>query len=163
MAGGGVKLYTPGVGNLKLPYLPDSIDVSEIAPVYSQQPRPGRRPILYKTGLSLPKQRFSATVADHGASIEGVLSELRQHSEGEHPTRLYLGGRKRISGPVTGLSWTEMDHDTSGRCIRAVVDVELTTKADVKINIGPVKPKKPGKHKPPAKHKPNKKPGKGKK
>ncbi len=161
-----LRLYTPGIGETVLPWIPRSITVSDVNDTFTTQERPGSAPVLYKTGKGLKKQRLSVTISrtDEG-SVESTLAALEAHATSDEQTRVLMASQTRINSHVTRLEWDEVDWDITGACIRAVADIEFTTASDAAVSIGPVKggsgpakkPKKPGKKPKPVKKPPKKK------
>lgn len=138
------RLATSGLGTTVLPWLPEEIAVSGMADAWSKLDRPGRTPVLRRTGLSLPETRVTFRLSDGGGSVAGIIAELGAHTRDVNPTTLILASVSRGSMHVTDLTVTEKDWDESGNPTDATVDIVLTQASDASVPIGPLpKPKPP--------------------
>lgn len=140
------RIYAAGVGTVVLPWWPDEIARSAIAPIYETQDRPGRTPLLLRSGDSLPEVRVGCLVSTNTAEVNGVgnvsavLAALIKASKAKKPVSLKLASR---SGRyrVTDLGITELDWDTTGQPISAEVSMTLVSASDAVVPVGPIKKK----------------------
>lgn len=138
------RLYTPGVGVLRLPWWPTSVDNTRLGLVWTEQDRPGRRPLLLRQGRQLPQMQvaFTASGSHAEASIATWLATLGQHADSKQPTSLLLAQSNRGRMHLVNLSISETEWTESGAPSRANVDMTLTTVSDASAPIGPVKKKR---------------------
>lgn len=155
---GSMRLITTGLGTLRLPFIPEDIAVSGLAGSWEQVARPGRVPVLRRTGLNLASTRVSVVVWQQGQSIQSIIDVVKIHAESANPTSLILSKVTRGAMRITELSWSETDWNRDGAPIQATLDMTLTSSSDASAPIGPVPKPKPPKSKGKAKAK-----GKGKK
>jgi hypothetical protein len=140
------ELSCKGVGTLRLPWWPSDIESSGIAPVYAQQTRPGRSPLLLRESQSLPVQRLAFTLGTSPeSSAEADVALLRKMATAKVPVTLTLGGQSRKDYRITELSIVETDWTSTGAVAVAEVDLTMTKVSDAVAPIGPVKGKKPRK------------------
>lgn len=140
-----VRLSEQTAGTVVLPWWPDEIATSNIASVYEEQARPGREPLLLRSGDSLPELRIGCIVSTSDLSQEGsvadVLTALRQLARARKPVKVKIASR---SGQyrVTDLGITEMEWDAgSGDPSSAEVSLTLVTSSDAVVPVGPIKKK----------------------
>ena len=141
-----VRLSAPVIGTVVLPWWPDEIALSNYASVYETQARPGRTPLLLRSGDSLPELRIgclvSTTTAEVGrvGNVSTVLAALRRMASAPKPLTVKVAsrsGRYRL----TDLGITELDWDTDGQPISAEVSITLISASDAAVPIGPIKKK----------------------
>lgn len=141
------RLTAPGVGTVVLPWWPDEVAHSALAPVYQSQDRPGRAPLLLRSGDSLPEVRLGCVVSTANLAAEPhvgtVLEMLQLIAIAKRPVTLQLASR---SSPyrVTDLGITELDWNGEGQPTSAEVSVTLTSASDAVVPVGPIpgKPKR---------------------
>jgi hypothetical protein len=144
-----VTISAPSVGTVVLPWWPDEIATSNIAGVYETQERPGRSPLLLRSGDSLYEMRVGCivTVADVETSdhtVAQVLDALATMATIDSPVTVKLANR---SGRyrVTDLGITELDWDKAGSVLSAEVSMTLVVASEAVIPVGPIKKKpRPG-------------------
>lgn len=155
-----VTISAPSVGTVVLPWWPDEIATSNIAGVYETQDRPGRAPLLMRSGDALYEVRIGCivTVSDVETSdhtVAQVLDALATMATINAPVTVKIAsrsGRYRI----TDLGITELDWDKAGSVLSAEVSLTLTTSSDAVIPVGPIKRKpRPGNGKGGGKDKPS--------
>ncbi len=140
------RLYAQGVGTVVLPWWPDEIAHAAIAPLYETQDRPGRAPLLLRSGDSLAEVRIGCLISTTTAEINGVgnvsavLNGLRAAAQSKKPVNLRLASRKS-QYRVTDLGITELDWDDKGQPISAEVSMTLTSASDAAVPVGPIKKK----------------------
>jgi hypothetical protein len=139
-----LRLSAPAVGTVVLPWWPDEVAASNLAGVYEEQPRPGRRPLLLRSGDPLPEMRIGCIVstsnADRRGNVAKVLSGLRRLAVVKTPVTVKLAtrsGRYRI----VDLAITELEWDSKGQPSNAEVSLTLTTGSDAAVPVGPIKKK----------------------
>lgn len=137
-----MRIYTPSVGVTHLPWIPTEIAVSNLAAAWEEGNRPGRTPVLRRTGLNLPKTRLAFTVTNGGGSIAQTLAELAAHAAAADSSSLLFAAANRGVQHITELSATETDWDQYGNPVKATVDMTLTAASDASVPIGPVKKKR---------------------
>lgn len=141
------RLYSQGVGTVILPWWPSDVAWDGLAPAWEQQPRPGRKPLLLRSGESLPTLRIGCVVAapTPDTSVWPVLNGLGKIAASPYVCALSLGSRLsywRVSQfSYTELDWTSAKDGQFGACSKAEVSLELTQPSDASIPMGPVKPK----------------------
>lgn len=139
-------LSCKGVGTLTLPWWPSDIESRALSPVYAQQPRPGRVPLLLREARSLPEIRVAFTLGKQPEdSVDSDLSLLEAMANSRVPVTLTLAARDRANYRITDLSVVERDWTSKGSVSVADVDLTLTKVSDATAPIGPVKGKKPKK------------------
>jgi hypothetical protein len=140
------ELSCNGVGTLRFPWWPSDIESSGLSPVYAQQGRPGRTPLLLRESRSLPVIRIAFTLGTSPeSSAESDVALLSKMANARVPVSLSLGGQSRKDYRITELSIVETDWTSTGAVAVADVDLTLTKVSDAVAPIGPVKGKKPRK------------------
>lgn len=143
-----------GATTVILPWWPDEIAWNTMAYSWTEQPRPGRAPLLLQDAKTLPEislgfvlaYKPTTFVAD-ARSIQPVINDLRTIATSETPAQLMLAARDTGRWRVTDFAVTELDHATEGSPIRAEISMTLKRAQDASAPIGPVparKKKKPG-------------------
>lgn len=125
-----------------LPVWPDGIEFTGAADSWEQQGRPGRMPLLRRTGLALPTVRVDDLPVGVGPLTRSCLptiSALRRLARMRTPARLWTAGADRGRWRVTELGWTETDWAPSGQPSRATVSMTLTAASDPAVPVGPVR------------------------
>ena len=139
-----VRLSAPTLGTVVLPWWPDEIAQGNLAGVYEEQLRPGRRPLLLRSGDSLPELRIgcivSTTAAEGPGNVANVLTALRAMAKAKKPVTLKLASRS-ARYRVTDLGITELDWDSEGRPSSAEVSLTLLSASDAAVPVGPIKKK----------------------
>lgn len=139
-----VRISAPTIGTVVLPWWPDEIAESNLAGIYEQQARPGRRPLLLRSGSPLPELRIgcivSTTSADTPGSVAGVLAALRTLALARKPVDVKLASRS-AAFRITDLGISELDWDTDGQPSSAEVSLTLVSASDAAVPVGPIKKK----------------------
>jgi hypothetical protein len=137
-----VRLSAPTVGQVVLPWWPDEIAGGNLAGIYETQDRPGRTPLLMRSGDPLPELRVGCIVATNNPEQPGnvgpVLAALRRMAVVKKPVTVKLAsrsGRYRI----TDLGITELDWDTNGEPSQAEVSLTMTAASDAVVPVGPIR------------------------
>ena len=140
-----VRLSATVLGTVVLPWWPDEIASSALAGVYETQDRPGRTPLLLRSGDPLPELRIGCIVTTQNTGAAGnvatVLNGLRRLALAKKPLAVKLASRS-AQYRMTDLGITELDWDTDGEPSSAEVSLTLTAASDAVVPVGPV-PKKP--------------------
>lgn len=141
-----VRLYAPVIGTVVLPWWPDEIATGNIASTYETQARPGRAPLLLRSGDSLPEVRIGCLVSTTAAesavgNISTVLSGLRRMASARVAVALRLASRS-ARYRITDLGITELDWDSTGAPISAEVSITLVSASDAAVPVGPIKKKR---------------------
>jgi hypothetical protein len=139
-----VRISTPVLGTVVLPWWPDEIASGNLAGVYEEQARPGRAPLLLRSGDPLPELRIgcivSTTSADAAGNVGQVVAGLRRLALAKKPVDVKLASR---SGQyrITDLGITELDWDSNGEPSSAEVSLTLLSASDAAVPVGPIKKK----------------------
>lgn len=139
-----VRISTPVLGTVVLPWWPDEITSGNLAGVYEEQSRPGRTPLLLRSGDPLPELRIgcivSTTSADAAGNVGQVVAGLRRLALAKKPVDVKLASR---SGQyrITDLGITELDWDSNGQPSSAEVSLTLLSASDAAVPVGPIKKK----------------------
>lgn len=139
-----VRISTPVLGTVVLPWWPDDIASGNLAGNYEEQSRPGRTPLLLRSGDPLPELRIgcivSTTSADKPGNVAQVIAGLRRLALAKKPVDVKLASR---SGQyrITDLGITELDWDSSGEPLSAEVSLTLVSASDAAVPVGPIKKK----------------------
>ncbi len=138
-----LTIFAPVVGTVVLPWWPDEIATSSLAGIYETQDRPGRAPLLLRSGDPLPEVRVGCIVSTNGPDQTGnvaeVLAALRSLAVRPHlPVTVKMASRSG-SYRITDLGITEMEWDASGEPTMAEVSLTLTTASNAAIPVGPIK------------------------
>lgn len=137
--GRGLELYAPGVGLLRLPFLPDSIQLTDLGDTWTDIPRPGRRPLLVREGVNNAKMTFAVELWDGGGSILDQQADLRRLAKAATPVVVSIANEAWRGMRITGLAVTHTAWDNpDGRPTRGTADLELTEASDAAAVIGPV-------------------------
>lgn len=146
-----VRLSAPSVGTVVLPWWPDEVATSNIAAVYEEQQRPGRTPLLLRSGSSLHEVRIGCIVSVSNPevtddNVANVLDGLATLATVASPVSVKMASRT-AQYRITDLGITELDWDETGAPIAAEVSLTLVTASDASVPVGPIKkkPSKPGK------------------
>jgi hypothetical protein len=139
-----VRLAAPNVGTVVLPWWPDEIATTNLASVYETQERPGRAPLLLRSGDSLPEVRIgcivATSIAPQQSNVNNVLNALKKMARVRKPVTLRIASRSDRYR-ITDLGITELDWDGQGRPVNAEVSVTLVVSSNAAIPVGPIKRK----------------------
>jgi hypothetical protein len=148
-----VRLSAPSVGTVVLPWWPDEISSSNLASVYEEQARPGRTPLLLRSGEPLHEVRIGCIVSVTNSewadeNVANVLDGLATLATVEAPIALKLASRSS-QYRISDLGITELDWDETGAPTSAEVSLTLISASDAAVPVGPIKrkPSRPGKGK----------------
>lgn len=139
-----VRISAPAIGTVVLPWWPDEIAGANLAGIYEEQGRPGRTPLLLRSGDPLPELRIgcivSTTSADQPGNVGQVIAGLRRLALAKKPVDVKLASRS-ASYRITDLGITELDWDTNGEPSMAEVSLTLLSASDAAVPVGPIKKK----------------------
>lgn len=139
-----VRISAPTVGTVVLPWWPDEIASANLAGVYEEQARPGRTPLLLRSGDPLPELRIgcivSTTSADKPGNVGQIMSGLRRLALAKKPVAVKLASRS-AQYRMTDLGITELDWDADGEPSSAEVSLTLMSASDAAVPVGPIKKK----------------------
>ena len=139
-----VRISAPVIGEVVLPWWPDEISSASLAGIYETQDRPGRTPLLLRSGDPLPELRVGCIVATNNPEQPGnvaqVLTALRRMATAKKPVTVKLASRS-ATYRITDLGITELDWDTSGEPSSAEVSLTMTSASDAAVPVGPIKKK----------------------
>ena len=139
-----VQLVARVLGTVVLPWWPDEIADSNLAGIHETQDRPGRTPLLLRSGNPLPELRIGCVVSTSNTGQDGNVAELlaglRRLALAKNPLTVKLASR---SAPyrITDLGITELDWDSDGQPSSAEVSITLTSASDAVVPVGPIKRK----------------------
>jgi phage protein U len=143
-SGGYVRLFDPLGGTVvRLPWMPEEIETSNVAQAWSEVPRPGRVPLLLSSGKNLPKVSlpFRLVNAGHASHVEGTIDALEKLARSSNPVRLDVAQQFRGMYRITALSKRETAWDVTGKVTDAEITLELTRSSDMVVAVGPIKRK----------------------
>jgi hypothetical protein len=139
-----VRLAAPTIGTVVLPWWPDEVAESNLAGIYEEQLRPGRRPLFLRSGDPLPELRIgcivSTTSAEGPGNVATVLQGLRRMAVAKKPVTARLASRS-ARYRVSDLGITELDWDPKGEPTSAEVSLALVAASDAAVPVGPIKKK----------------------
>jgi len=139
-----VRISAPAIGEVVLPWWPDEIGSSNLAGIYETQDRPGRVPLLVRSGDPLPELRIGCIVATNNPEQPGnvgqVLAALRRMATAKKPVTVKMASRSSAYR-ITDLGITELDWDRSGEPSSAEVSLTMTASSDAAVPVGPIKKK----------------------
>jgi hypothetical protein len=139
-----VRISAPAVGEVVLPWWPDEIGASNLAGIYETQDRPGRTPLLLRSGDPLPELRIGCIVTTvntgQAGNVASVLTALRALATAKKPVSVKLASRS-AAYRITDLGITELDWDTDGQPSSAEVSITMTSASDAAVPVGPIKKK----------------------
>lgn len=138
-----------GAITVTLPWWPDEIAWNTMAYSWTEQPRPGRAPLLLQEARTLPEISIGFVLAFKptnfvfdAPSIQPTINDLRAIATSETPTQLMLAARDTGRWRITDFAITELDHAPEGSPIRADVSMTLKRAQDAAAPIGPVPARK---------------------
>lgn len=140
----GVRLFDPFTGTIvRLPWMPDEIETSNIAQAWEQVNRPGRRPLLLSRGKNLPTVALPVRLVTpgHASDIQGTLDTLEKLARSSNPLHLNVGAQFRGAWRITGLTARETHWNAGGKPVDADVTLELTAASDMVAAVGPIRRK----------------------
>jgi hypothetical protein len=139
-----VRISAPVIGEVVLPWWPDEIAGSNLAGIYETQDRPGRTPLLMRSGDPLGELRIGCIVATNNPEQPGnvaqVLGALRRMALARKPVTVKLASRS-ARYRITDLGITELDWDGTGEPSQAEVSITMTAASDAVVPVGPIKRK----------------------
>lgn len=139
-----VRLTAPTIGTVVLPWWPDEISSAALAGIYEPIDRPGRTPLLLRSGDPLPEVRIGCIVTTQNTgedgNVEAVLAGVRAMALVKKPVKLKIASRS-ARYRVTDLGITELDWDATGLPSSAEVSMTLTVASDAVVPVGPIKRK----------------------
>lgn len=145
--------------DVEVDYVSRTADEAGVAPTYEEVDRPGRTPLLLRSGRPLPRLSFDATFLRGNTrhSVESRLAELRRLADSGLPVII------RNYGPSAAGRWRLVDvsiaHDSrrhgNNHTTRATVSLTFTRVSDATVHVGPLS----GGAKPPPAARPPAKPG----
>ena len=134
-----LRLFTREAGLLRLPWVPETLSTSDAHDgVWEEVPRPGRKPLLIKTGRNLAKLAFAARLYDGGRSVAPLQKQLRALSKSKDPIVVTFSQHERGVFRMTGLAFTDTQEGSGGRPVESVADIELTEDSDAAPVLCPV-------------------------
>ena len=133
-----MRMFTREAGLLRLPLIPVSRSVGDAHDVWERIDRPGRRPLLVRTGKNLETLAFAAELYDRGRSVASFQRLLRKLSRSEDPIVVTLSAQDMGVFRMTGLAFTDTEENDAGQPTRSVADIELTEDSDASPVVGPV-------------------------
>lgn len=149
-----VRLTSSRLGTVVLPWWPDEIAWGSMAATYEEQERPGRLPLLLRSGVGLEELRIgtvvrprdlegSGTGAATSPTVASILDTLRGMSRAIMPITVSIAGRSS-SYRMTDLGITEIEWDSAGNPLAAEISITLKAASEAVVPVGPVKGKGKG-------------------
>lgn len=148
-----VRLTSGQLGTVVLPWWPEEITWGGMAATYDEQERPGRKPLLLRTGAGLEELRIGTVVRprdlagsgtvgaageDMSPSISSILDALRAMSVARQPITVAIAGRSALYR-MTDLGITELEWSSSGSPLVAELSLTLKAASEAAIPVGPIK------------------------
>lgn len=141
-------LITDSGRRLVLPYAPNEVEHSGLADTFDTLDRPGRKPLLTRTGEGLHVCSFDILLAhpDHQQPVEGLLATLcRIADSGERVTLSLSALEAGVSWKLTDVTLnTALRQHGTNAVTRATAALTFTEASDATVNVGPLT----GGHKP---------------
>jgi phage protein U len=133
-----MRMFTREAGLLRLPLVPVARSRAGIEDVWEQIPRPGRKPIMYRTGKNLETLSFAAELYDNGRSVKPYQKLLEDLCASEDPVVVTLSAEQMGVFRITGCAFTDTEENAAGKPTRSTADIELTEDSDASPVVGPV-------------------------
>ena len=141
------RILIEGSQPISLPWWPDEVAWSALAPTWKSIPRPGRYPLLVQEGAQLPVLTLGFIAAaprpEHRSiesSAEPLLNTLKTAAaDGSNVFFLLGAAYSKDPWKITDLSYTELQWTSTGSVSRAEVSVQLTRATFASFPRGPVK------------------------
>lgn len=149
-----VRLTSGQLGTVVLPWWPEEITWGGMAATYDEQERPGRKPLLLRTGAGLEELRIGTIVrprdlegsgdvgtsggTDVSPTISTMLYTLRAMSRAQQPITVAIAGRSALYR-ITDLGITELEWSSSGSPLVAELSLTLKAASEAAIPVGPIK------------------------
>lgn len=133
-----MRMFTREAGLLRLPLIPVARSTTDVQDVWEEVDRPGRAPLLIRTGKNLEKLSFAAVLYDAGRPVAPYQRLLRQLSRSEDPIVVTLSAEHMGAFRITGLAFTDTEENAAGKPTRSTADIELTEDSDASPVVGPV-------------------------
>jgi len=140
------RLEIPSLSaTLELPWWPSEVEYSGLAADYVETPRPGRSPLVTRSGEQSEKLRIAFTLRENdvNVSVRGYVEALRVIARAKPLAQLMLGVQNRGLWHITEAGYVETDWAANGE--PSVVDVILQLiypGDDAGIVVGPIRPKR---------------------
>lgn len=137
-----LRLFDPLGGTVvRLPWMPEEIETSNIAQAWTQVPRPGRVPLLLGQGKNLPTVNlpFRLVYPGHAGNVDGTIAALEKLARSSNPLRLDVAAQFRGMYRITGMTKRETHWTAEGKVADAEITLELTVSSDMVAAVGPVK------------------------
>lgn len=137
----GVRLeLAEGGTGLDLPWWPDSIDHSGLAPTYTDTERPGRASVSTRSGEPLETLRMTFVLSqrDLADSAAGMVAAIRRMAQAKPLVRVLLGSDDRGTWQVRDAGYSETAHADDGQVAEAEVTLELRKTASAVTKVGPI-------------------------
>lgn len=124
-----------------VPYAPLSVTHDSLAPTYATSERPGRVPLLERSGEPLPTMSFTLFLGSKNLQqdIDAQLKFFENMSK--YQNRLGITGYGTMEAGlwrITSLSISVLQRTVSNHVSRANVDVTFTRASDAAVRVGPV-------------------------
>lgn len=135
---------------LELPYAPRGATLGGWANTYETVNRPGRAPLVIRTGNGLPTLSLSVFLgyaSDHQQSIEPLLAQLRKIAEaGDRVTLVNLSVQERGPWRLADVNpVVELRQHGTNHATRATVELSFIAATSANVKLGPVAGGKGGK------------------
>lgn len=144
---GSARMLVDGRAWLDLPWWPNEIEYSQLAPSYAETERPGREVLLTRSNQPLESLRIAFTLRGRtlAESASSWVAAVRALARTKSPVQLVLGGSDRGRWRVVEAGYSETDWAPDGSPAIADVVILLRQAIDASIPVGPIpqKPRKP--------------------
>lgn len=142
----GARLAITGGASVDLPWWPDEIAASALAPTWTDTPRPGRAPHLTRDDDPLAHWRITCTVCgrDPEESVQGVIDgvdALGATTDTDAVAELRLAGRFAGHWLIVDAGWTATSWTSAGDVASADVIIDLRRPSVANVRIGPLRPR----------------------
>lgn len=130
-----------GYGRMVVPFAPETVDLTGLAPRFETLDRPNDRPLLIRAGEQLRTWSAELPVMrpDPDDPIDDVLNGLVVLAQSAQPVKVAYGSTETGSWRITDLQISVTDRQSgTGAPSRATVTMTMTEASDVEIPAGPV-------------------------
>lgn len=147
----GARLAIAGGASVDLPWWPDEIAATSLAPAFTDTARRNRSPHQTRDDDPLAKWRLSCTVSgrDPDESVQGIVdavTAIAAGSDTDSLVELHLGDRFAGQWLIVDAGWTATAWTSSGAVASADVIIELREPSTASVRVGPIPSKpRPGK------------------
>ncbi len=137
------RIVCAGIGTVVLPWWPDSLDYSGLAPRYTDVDRPAAESLIHRSFEPLETLTivFMVSGSNRNESVEYWSQMVRQLARAKPLCQLVLGDHDRGRWLVADAGYTESDQTATGEPSVMEVTLQLRQKSQAVITVGPVRAK----------------------